>query len=248
MFIKSTFIKIGVLSILLTLILAACTAPETPTTPEPVAATPLPVSPPPQVPTPTVVQVSTRPIDITDVQVQIGVGSPIPVDVVASGSWPDLCAQVTQVAQSLEGTRFEIEILATSADPDCPPDLSWNPISHRSPAEHDWETLGTYTVVVNGVQSGFEWTATSPEPIPVENLGLTLAYIGVDGNLWLADASGGPPRQLTSDATNQEAGGEIISYYFPKISSDGRFVAVRRDAGVPVSEGVTLPVWSVGLR
>ncbi len=74
--------------------------------------------------------------------------------------------------------------------------------------------------------------------MPVENLGLTFAYIGADGNLWIADASGGPPRQITSDAATLEAGGDVISYYFPKISSDGRYIAARRDAGVPVTEGV----------
>jgi Tol biopolymer transport system component len=30
----------------------------------------------------------------------------------------------------------------------------------------------------------------------------------------------------------------VISYYFPRISSDGRYIAARRDAGVPVSDGV----------
>jgi len=54
----------------------------------------------------------------------------------------------------------------------------------------------------------------------------------------VADASGGPPRQITSDAAPFEAGGDVISYYFPKISSDGRYIAARRDAGVPISEGV----------
>jgi Tol biopolymer transport system component len=72
----------------------------------------------------------------------------------------------------------------------------------------------------------------------VENLGLTFAYIGLDGNLWLADASGGAPRQITTDASLPESGGDVHSYSFPKISSDGRYVAVRRDAGITVTGGV----------
>src|SRR4030042_3139426 len=104
MFVKSTFIKIGALSVLLSLILSACAAPETPSAPEPVAATPLPVNPPLQLPTPADTTTTTRLIEITDVQVQIGVGSPIPVDVIASGGWPDLCAQVAGIQQRLDGT------------------------------------------------------------------------------------------------------------------------------------------------
>ena len=359
MLVKSTVLKIGVLSVLLTLIFAACATTATPITPEPVGVTPQPVTPTPEVPTPaaptpTPVGVGNRPIQIAGVQVQIGEGSPIPVDVIADGNWPDLCAQVAQVEQRLSGTRFEIEILANPADPDCPPDLvglsylltiplnmtslpagtytvavngmetsfewsnasssalpaSENPagdlrpltveglaveIGRGSPlpvevvASGTWPDLcaqlaevsqqlsgdrieislsaspadpacpadlvgipfrvavplnmaevpfGTFTVVVNGVEIPFEWIGSSSEPLPVENLGLTVAYIGADGNLWLADASGGPPRQITNDATPQEAGGDVISYYFPKISFDGRFIAARRDAGVPISEGV----------
>ena len=75
--------------------------------------------------------------------------------------------------------------------------------------------------------------STEPVSLPVENLGLTVAYIGADGNLWIADASGGPPRPLTSDAAPFESGGDVISYMFPDISSDGRFIAARRDAGIP---------------
>jgi len=354
MLLKSTFAKIGPLSILLILLLAACAVPAPPATPGPVAVTLQPTTPAPQVPTPAAAETGTRPIQIANAQAQIGVGSPIPVEVVASGTWPDLCAQVAQVEQRLSGTRFNVEILATPADPDCPPDrlglpfrmaiplnmtslptgaytvavngveavFEWsNASSSALPASENpagdlrplaveglavevgvgspipvevvgsgtWPDLcaqlarvsqqfsgnrieislsasladpacppdpvgipfriaiplnmvemplGAYTVTVNGVETGLEWTATSPEPQPVENLGLTVAYIGADGNLWLADASGGPPRQMTSDASPLGAGGDVISYYFPKISSDGRYIAARRDAGVPISEGV----------
>jgi Tol biopolymer transport system component len=233
MFIKSTFIKIGLTTILLTLILAACAVPETPSTPEPVVATPLP-----SVPTPTATQVATRPIEITDVQIQIGVGSGIPVDVVAAGTMPDLCAQVEQVQMKQDGTRFEIEILATPADPNCRPDLLGLPFRMAIPLNMTEYLPDTYIVVVNGVESSFEWDPSLPPPQPVENLGLTLAYIGADGNLWLADSAGGPPRQITSDAASQGAGGNVITYSFPKISSDGRYIAARRDDGVPVPEGL----------
>ena len=238
MLIKSPLVKIGTLTFLLALILAACAGSPALTTPEPVADTPQPLPPVTQVQSPAAVGASLRPIQITDAQVQIGVGSPIPVEVIASGSWPDLCAQVAQIEQRLSGARFEIEILANPANPDCPPDLVGIPFRIAVPLNMTNLPFGAYTVVVNGLETSFEWSATSSEPLPVENLGLTVAFIGTDGNLWLADASGGPPRQITSDAAPMEAGGEVISYYFPKISSDGRFIAARRDAGVPITEGV----------
>lgn len=235
MFVKSIILRIGALSVLLSLILAACAAPATSPTPEPVAVTPQPTTPPPA---PTAEEAANRPIQITDAQVQIGVGSPIPVEVVASGSMPDLCAQVAQVEQQVSGTRIEIEILANPADPNCPPDPVGIPFRIAVPLNMVQMPLGAYTVVVNGVETSFDWTGASPVVMPVENLGLTFAYIGTDGNLWIADASGGPPRQITSDAATMEAGGDVISYLFPKISSDGRYIAARRDAGVPVTEGV----------
>ncbi len=202
------------------------------------AATPLPATALPPVPTPSAPQEVNRPFEIDAVQVQIGVGSPIPVEAIASGTWPDLCAQVAEVQQRLDGTQFAIEVLATPADPDCPPDLVGISFRIAFPLNMTGKPDGAYTVVVNGVQAGFDWNTTSPEPQPVENLGLTFAYLGADGNLWLADAAGGPARQITSDAASPDAGGDVISYSFPKISSDGRYIAARRDAGVPVPEGV----------
>jgi len=114
---NQTIVRIGALSVLLTLILAACADPATPTTTDPVAVTSQPETPAPQVLTPSEAEVSLRPIQIADAQVQIGVGSPIPVEVVASGTWPDLCAQLADVSQQFSGDRFEISLMASPADP-----------------------------------------------------------------------------------------------------------------------------------
>ena len=67
---------------------------------------------------------SLRPIVVADVQVQIGVGSPIPVDVFVSGTWPDLCAQLAEVTQHIGDDRIEIALLASASQPDCPPNNS----------------------------------------------------------------------------------------------------------------------------
>ena len=245
MFNRSTLFRIALFSALLALVLTACSAPVAPTSSGLQAVTPQPVTPTDQPPTPTASDGENRLIEINDVQVQIGVGSPIPVEVVASGTWPDLCAQVAKVEQFVPGPRFEIEISVSPAAPECPPDPVGVPFRMAIPLNMVGMPYGTYSVIVNGFQTEFEWAALSSEPIPVENLGLTVAYIGADGNVWIADASGGPPRQITSDAASFESGGDVISYMSPKISSDGRFIAVRRDAGIPVPEGVkfTFGLW-----
>ena len=36
-------------------------------------------------------------ITVDKVEVEVGMGSPIPVEAVASGTWPDLCAQIAEV-------------------------------------------------------------------------------------------------------------------------------------------------------
>ena len=234
---KSIIIKLGLASVLLTLFLSACAAPTTAPTQAPLATAPT-ATPEPQPPTPTVEMPATRPFEVVDVQVQVGLGSPIPVDVVVNGPWPDLCAQVAQVDQQLDGSQFTITLLASPADPTCPADLVG--ISYRIavPLNMSGLAFGTYRVVVNGFPVEFTWPPVASEPIPVENLGLTIGYIAADGNLWLADASGGPPRQLTSDAAAPGAGDAVVSYDFPRISSDGRYIAMRRDVGVPVQEGL----------
>jgi Tol biopolymer transport system component len=187
-----------------------------------------------------------RPLAVESVVVEVGMGSPrqergepIPVDVVASGTWPDLCAQLAELSQQITGERIEISLSAPAANPSCPPDPVGVPFRIAIPLNMVEMPLGAYSVVVNGVETSFEWPAVSTEPMPIENLGLTFAYIGRDGNLWIADASGGPARQITTDAASLAAGGNEVSYYFPKISSDGRFVAARRDAGEQLSDRVS---------
>lgn len=238
MSLRSIFVRVGPLAVLLALILAACGTKATPTASNPATATPQPPTQTPQAAAPTEAEATTRPIQIADVQMQIGVGSPIPVEVVASGTWPDLCAQLATVSQQLSGNQFEISLSASPADPACPPDLLGLPFKMSIPLNMVQMPAGTYTVAVNGVKTSFEWPTQASGPIPVENLGLKFTFIGIDGNLWLADASGGQPRQITSDAAPIEAGGDVVSYQSPKISSDGRYIAARRDAGVPVTEGI----------
>jgi hypothetical protein len=100
-----------------------------------------------------------RPLAVAAVQVEVGVGSPIPVEVVASGDWPDLCAQLAEVKQSIQDGQIEIELWATPADPNCPPDNVGVPFRVAVPLNVVQLAPGAYTVVVNGVQTEFAWPA-----------------------------------------------------------------------------------------
>ena len=81
-----------------------------------------------------------------------------------------------------------------------------------------------------------------------------VAYIGMDGNLWVLDQPGAAPRQLTTDGTpvisTGAQAGEQVSYYFPALSSDGTLLAYRRDAGTPVDSGLQYQfgLWVIDLN
>jgi hypothetical protein len=95
-----------------------------------------------------------RPIPVDHVQILSGIASPTPALVSVSGSWPDLCAQLAEVSQSaVAGFQIEIALLATPADPSCPPDMLGLPFRIDIPI--NWNELpeGAYTVSVNGQET-----------------------------------------------------------------------------------------------
>jgi len=53
-------------------------------------------------------------------------------------------------------------LLATPADPACPPDYLGLPFGMAIPLNVVELPVGTYTVVANGVSTTFEWTPGSP--------------------------------------------------------------------------------------
>lgn len=183
-----------------------------------------------------------RPLTVEAVQVEVGVGSPIPVEVVASGSWPDLCAQLARVEQTIAGNRITIRLLATPADESCPPDQLGLPFRIAVPLNIVEMEQGTYSVDVNGVGTTFVWPQDTPEPSGALETGpYSVAYLGSDGNLWVGSLHGMGQRQVTTDGTALTGGlasDREVNYYIPRISSDGRYVAVRRDEGQTVVGGV----------
>lgn len=101
-------------------------------------------------------------IDVQHVQVEVGVGSPIPVEVMVSGGWPGLCAQLAQVTMTQGDFSFDYELLATPEEEGCPPDNVGLPFAFRIPLNVVELQEGTYTVTVNGVSTSFDAPVTSP--------------------------------------------------------------------------------------
>ena len=182
-----------------------------------------------------------QPLSVAAVTVQVGTGSPIPVEVVASGTWPNLCSQLAEVQQEISGNRIEISLLADSTNPNCPPDMLGIPFRVAVPLNMVEMPLGEYSIVVNGVENRLDWTG-SPSVVEQPSTVLAIAYIGLDGNLWIVGGADSQPRQITGDATPlntiYDPNAPPVSYYFPAVSSDGQYVAVRRDAGTPVEGGM----------
>lgn len=93
-----------------------------------------------------------QPVNIDHVGFQVGVGSPIPVEIVASGTWPDLCSQIAEVQSQTNGFEIDITILASTAD-SCPPDRLGLPFRFALPLNIVEMPEGTYTITVNGVSN-----------------------------------------------------------------------------------------------
>jgi hypothetical protein len=100
---------------------------------------------------------SLRPLTVTAATVEVGVGSPIPLEIVASGDWPDPCAQLAQVTSEIQGTDIRITLLATPANPSCPPDNVGVPFRIAVPLNTVELPHGTYNVLVNSTTESFVW-------------------------------------------------------------------------------------------
>jgi hypothetical protein len=93
-----------------------------------------------------------KPIQVEHVGVQVGEGSPIPVEIVASGTWPDLCAQIAEVQSEISGFEIDVTVLASTTD-SCPPDHLGLPFRYALPLNIVEMEAGTYTITVNGTST-----------------------------------------------------------------------------------------------
>lgn len=91
-------------------------------------------------------------IPVEHVEVQVGVGSPIPVEIVASGTWPELCAQISDVESEINGFEINVTVLASTVEA-CPPDRLGLPFRFALPLNVVEMEAGTYSITVNGVST-----------------------------------------------------------------------------------------------
>ena len=95
-------------------------------------------------------------IAIEHVGIQAGVGSPIPVEIVASGTWPDLCSQIASVESNINGFNIDITVLA-STEENCRSDNNLGlPFRFAIPLNIVEMEPGTYIITVNGTSNTFD--------------------------------------------------------------------------------------------
>jgi len=109
-------------------------------------------------------------IQVDDVNIDIGRGSPIPIHAIVSANLPNACAQLGEVRVHRDKTTFFVRLIADSpAQADCNPDTL--PIRIEVPLNIAFAPEGPYDVNVNGVTAGFDHRTvpaeTSQAPIPV---------------------------------------------------------------------------------
>jgi hypothetical protein len=109
---------------------------------------------------PTVDSVITKDeVRVDDINVQVGVGSPIPVHAVVSLSLPNTCAQLGEIRLHREETTFYIRLIAEIAErADCKEDS----IPFRAEIPLNMVNLpdGQYIINVNGAEK--LWDTTDP--------------------------------------------------------------------------------------
>ena len=103
---------------------------------------------------------SYQPVRVVDVNVEVGVGSPIPVFVDVGADLPDICAQVEYVEVVQDGDTFKVQIgTVLSTEQDCLRDTY--PFRMKIPLSVVDLPAGSYFVDVNGVRGDFKLEAGS---------------------------------------------------------------------------------------
>ena len=121
-----------------------------------------------------------QPVQIDSLDVEVGVGSPIPVHVLVSGSLPDTCAQIEHVQTQQDGSTFRISASTVpSSAPGCIQDIL--PFTASIPLNVVNIPAGTYSVEVNGTQTTFQLdTANTSSELATARTPITKDDIQVD--------------------------------------------------------------------
>jgi hypothetical protein len=108
-----------------------------------------------ELPAPVIAGEGYQALQIDDVHVEVGVGSPIPVHVNVSGSLPDTCAQVDYSEIRQDGANFLIQLSAIpGSGEDCTKDTL--PVRISIPLNIIDLPAGDYSVDVNGSYADFK--------------------------------------------------------------------------------------------
>lgn len=119
-------------------------------------------------------------VEVTHVEAEVGVGSPIPVQVTVSGNLPDTCAQIELVQQRLEGSTFHITLstIPSSAE-GCVQDSL--PFRMMIPLNVVNVPAGSYSVEVNGSRADFTLeTGNTTSSLPSADSVITKDDVQVD--------------------------------------------------------------------
>jgi hypothetical protein len=94
-------------------------------------------------------------IQVDDVSIEVGVGSPRPVKAVVSANLPNACAQLGEIQMHRDGTQYFVRLIAyVPAQTDCNPDTL--PMRIEIPLNTIDLPNGMYEVLVNGATTTFE--------------------------------------------------------------------------------------------
>jgi len=123
-------------------------------------------------------------ITVDQVEVEVGVGSPIPVFVIVSGNLPDPCSQIEQTEIKQDGSNFIINLLATPdkggpAVDSCIKDAI--PFRMSMPLSVVDLPAGSYSVTVNGSRADFKLdTANTTSSLRTADMPFNKTDIQVD--------------------------------------------------------------------
>jgi hypothetical protein len=112
-------------------------------------------------------------VQIDQLEVRVGVGSPIPVHALISGTLPDTCAQLSETRVQVSGATFELQL---SAAPGQGAECIADPIPFRAEIPLNVIGLpeGPYQVSANGVTASFDPRQASRVPFNFAGVSLDL--------------------------------------------------------------------------